>query len=230
MKRRGVRQKRYGLTPIGLKLSILLCWLATAGVIGLLVPIDNVPIDDPWHVAVLWAGFLVVPTGLYIFDARLSRHQQERDLVMALEAIRKPLRNVSLRGEPPLDFDPHFVSVAPSGIVVKAIDPRRRVIRLIVSNMVDADGGDFEETGKIEEIITGVSHTLQPARFKWYGWVASRAEISVSSRTDENAEHTAKFIFKPDDKAAEGWRKTFDQWMREDSERLGATPRSSPGR
>jgi hypothetical protein len=217
MRRRAPRLKRYGLTQVGLHMSIALWWVVFAAIMSSIEPASTLS-----NLEAILGGFIVVPIALYIFDARLRRWQQSRDLARAVAAIQKPLRNAVFRGRPPVDFDPHYPTVRPVGSVVAAIDPCRRVIRMIMSNIVDVDGRDLEEAGLVEGAVAGVQMHEVPGRRRWMWLLPARREdatlrLSVTVQSGSNPPLILPFIFRHDDAAATGWRRTFERWMREDS-------------
>jgi hypothetical protein len=219
MRRRTPRLKRYGLTQIGLQLSIALWWIVFATAMSHIKPSSTV-----WNLTAIFFGFIAVPIALYMFDGRLSRAQQARDLARAMAAIKKPLRNAILRGGPPIDFDPHYPAVRPTGTTVIAIDPRRRFIRMIMSNVIDLDGKDLDEASPVEGKVTKVQMEEVPGPRRWMWLLPAKKEdarlrLSVTVQSESDPPLTVPFFFRVNDAAATGWRRTFERWMQEDQAR-----------
>lgn len=216
MRRRAPRLKRYGLTQIGLQMSIALWWIVFTTIMSYIKPTSTF-----WNLTAIFIGFIAIPIALYILDDYLSRRQRAHDRERALAAIRKPLRHAVLRGRPPIDFDPHYPTVRPTGSIVKAIDPRRRLIRMIVSNFVDVDGKDLDEAVPVEGNVTEVKIDEVPGPRRWMWLLPAKKEdarirMSVTVQSGSNPPLTVPFFFRLNDTAVRGWHRTFERWMEED--------------
>ncbi len=228
MTRHTFRYKRHGLGSFGWKLLVALWWGAAA------LTLDSYDLPDTWWtVALVFAGLFGPPIALFMWSERLAAHQKQRDVDAALQTIKRPLRNESLPDGQTVSFDPHYPTPSTTGGMVYAIDPRRRFLRMISSNLVDANGRNFEEVGPLAGRITGVRLEEQPGPRRWLWLLPPRKEddtlrLTVTVRADEGQQNAMAFVFRTGDPAAEGWRRAFEQWMAEDEAARAPEPQALP--
>jgi hypothetical protein len=220
MKQNGIRVKQYGLGRIAYALIAIASFVFCIGVYELLWLLSG-SVELAYPIGLL--SFLVIFGGLLIFDLRLMDRQMARDLDKAKVAIRRPLRNAVFGKQDPIDFDPHFPTVSPNGGVISAIDPRRRAMCWIACRLIDKDGNALLDGGHIDGSIVDVSQTSLPPKRRWLGLLPPKTmvgnlELSATVVESDGKKTTMKFRFRPDDRAAKGWRRTFEQWMYEDRE------------
>jgi hypothetical protein len=218
MKRNRIQVKQYGLGHIAYGLITVASFVLCIGVYELLWFLSG-SVELAFPTGLL--SFLVIFGALIVFDLRLMDRQLARDLEKAKAAIRRPIRKTVFGTQEPIDFDSHFPAVSPSGGMVTAIDPRRRTMCWIVCRLIDKDGNALLDGGHVDGRIVDVSQRTILARRRWFGLLppktkAGNLELSVTVLEGEGKRTTTKFRFGADDRAAEDWRRTFEQWMYED--------------
>jgi hypothetical protein len=209
------RVKRYGLGPVAFQLLALL-WIGA--VIGIA---DWMELRDrPLFEVALYGGGLVPPGMAFLWNERRASRLKQRDREAAAAAIRQPLRNARQLDDRVVDFDPHYPFVYPNGGLVTALDPHRRMIRMIVPGMIDAQGRALDETGSAGDGIVDVTHQTGPGKRRWLWLLPPRPEdrctvVTVTTRGKDGQHQTLPFRFRADDPAALSWYYTFQQWMRD---------------
>ena len=213
------RKKRYGLSLVAFKLLAFL-WLAL--IMGVL-EFTELRGHESFEL-VLFGGSLLPTLVFYVWNERRAARLKKRDQQAAAEAIKTPLRSARQIDGRVVDFDPHYPHVLLSGDVVSALDPRRRLMRMIVSDMIDAQGQPLDETGPADGDIVAVSQKTIPGKRRWFWLLPPRTEdrrvlITVTSRGTDGKDLALPFRFPVDDPAAFGWYQTFMLWMRDDRQR-----------
>lgn len=213
------RTKRYGLGIVAFNL------LALLGMVGAIGIAEWVELRDKalFEVA-LYGGGLVPPLVAFFWNERRADRLKKHDHEAAIAAIRQPLRNARQIDGRVVDFDPHYPHVHANGGVITALDPRRRLMRMIVPSIIDAQGSALDETGPGGSQVVDVTQKTVPGKRRWLWMLPPRHEdrqvvITVTARGADGKELTLPFRFRADDPAALGWYHTFAQWMREDRAR-----------
>jgi hypothetical protein len=214
------RKRRYGLSLAAFKLLALL-WLAL--IIGVIEFMELR--GDKSFELVLYGGGLLPPLIFYVWSERRAARLKKHDRQAAAEAIKRPLRNARQIDGRVVDFDPHYPHVLLGGDVSCALDPRRRLMRMIVSDMIDAQGQPLDETGPASGDIVAVSQKTIPGKRRWFWLLPPRAKdrrtlVTVTSRGTDGKDLVLPFRFTVDDPAAFGWYQTFMLWMRDDRQHV----------
>ena len=120
------RKKSYGLGLVAFKLLALL-WL---GLVMGALELMELRYGNSFGL-LLFGGGLLPPAVFFVWNERRAARLKKRDQEAAAEAIRKPLRSVRQSDGSLVDFDPHYPHVHLNGAMARALDPRRRLMRMI---------------------------------------------------------------------------------------------------
>lgn len=208
------RPRVCGLTIAGTQLATVFSWV----LIALIASQMDASGTDVSPVPVLAAAVIVAIFWFWL-DAFIERRQRKRDLTRAFAEIGKPVRRRREQDGTIVDFDPSYPAVHANGSFVWALDRRRRLMRLIMSNYVNGDYvWPFDVTLLSAELVDAPAKRrlwgLLPAS-KTAGSPALWLAIKIRGRDGLEATHNLAFQ-RSDRNAAEAWHATILDWIRLD--------------
>lgn len=214
------RPRVYGLTIAGTQLATVFSWVLIALIAS---QMDASGVDvSPLPVL---AAAVIVAIFWFWLDASIEKRQRKRDLARAFAEIGKPLRRRREHDGTIVDFDPSYPVVHANGSFVWALDRRRRLMRLIMSNYVNSD-----YVWPFDVTMLGAELVDAPAKRRLWGLLpaSKTAEspalcLAVRIKGRDGVEATHNLAFRHSDRnAAEAWHATILDWIRLDQRDDGA--------